>query len=153
MKKWFLFVLFWLALLPAFGASVTLAWDASPSPEVIGYKIYVGPSTRVYTNIVTLSNVLTCTISNLNKGGTYFFTATAYDASGLESDYSNEVSYTVPPIFPGPSSLRPVVAFEERFNRQRTGFFHKLVAVALPGKKVKHVPAVAAAHVFVRNRA
>lgn len=146
-------VLLWLAILPAFGASVTLAWDASPSPEVTGYKIYVGPSSRVYTNIVTLSNVLTCTISNLNKGNTYFFTATAYDASGLESDYSNEVSYTVPPIFPGPSDLRPVVAVEKRFNRQRTGFFHKLVAVILPGKKVKDVPAVATAHVLVRNRA
>ena len=34
--------------------------------------------------------------SNLASGATYFFAVTAYDTNGLESDYSSEVSYTVP---------------------------------------------------------
>lgn len=144
-----------LTLLVANAASsVTLAWDASPSPEVTGYKIYYGPSSRNYTNVINVGNVLMATVTNLSTGATYFFAATAYDGGGLESDFSNEVSYTVPQPRPGgPSYLRPVVAFEERFHRKRSGLFAKVVAVFIRHKQVEHIPAVAAAHVLVGQRA
>jgi hypothetical protein len=35
-----------------------------------------------------------CTVSGLNNGETYFFAITAYNEFG-ESDYSEEISYTV----------------------------------------------------------
>jgi hypothetical protein len=36
------------------------------------------------------------------EGATYYFAATAFNTAGLESDYSNEISYTVPiAAFPG----------------------------------------------------
>lgn len=75
--------------------SVTLAWDASPSPSVTGYYIYYGPGSRSYTNKV-YSGCCSCVVSNLTGGVTYYFAATASDTNGLESDYSNEVSYRVP---------------------------------------------------------
>jgi len=75
--------------------SVTLAWDPSPSPEAVGYNIYYGPSSRTYTNHVDAGNATTVTVSNLLNGATYFFAATAYDLAGLESDYSNEVQWTM----------------------------------------------------------
>ena len=84
-------------------ASVTLA---SPSPEVTGYRIYYGVASRSYTNTVTVGNQFTCTVSNLLPGVTYYFAATAYDGSGLESDFSNEVSYLVPStLIKGPPTL------------------------------------------------
>src|SRR5262249_1759364 len=36
------------------------------------------------------------TISGLAPGATYFFAATAYDSLGVESPFSNEISYLVP---------------------------------------------------------
>ena len=82
-------------------ANVVLAWDTPASSGVVGYKIYWGAESRCYTNLVTTTN-LTATITNLQRGITYYFAATACTASGLESEFSNEVSYTPParPIAP-----------------------------------------------------
>jgi hypothetical protein len=74
---------------------VTLAWDRSPDASVVGYKIYFGPAPSSYTNSVTVGNVTNTVISNLVATVTYFFAATAYDGSELESAFSNEVQYTV----------------------------------------------------------
>lgn len=88
----------WLAR-AALGASVSLAWDASPGTNVIAhYNVYWGRATRTYTNAVNVGTNLTATITNLIAGPTYHFAATATDASGLESDYSDEVTWTwLPP--------------------------------------------------------
>jgi len=85
---------------------VGLMWDPSPSPEVTGYKLYYGVQSRVYTNSVTLSNVITGEICGLVGGTEYFITATAFDAQGYESDYCNEVRY-IPPWkkLPNPTDL------------------------------------------------
>jgi len=76
--------------------SITLTWDPSPDADVIGYNIYFGTQSGNYTNKVSAGNSTTVTISNLVEGVTYYFAATAYNTSGLESDPSNEISYTVP---------------------------------------------------------
>ncbi len=77
-------------------SSVTLAWDASPDSSIAGYRLYEGVASRTYTNVIDLGNTTMATVSNLTAGVTYFFAVTAYDTNGLESDYSGEVSYTVP---------------------------------------------------------
>ena len=84
-------------------ARVVLAWDASPSAEVVGYNVYWGSAPRFYTNLVATTN-LTATITNLHRGSTYYFAATAFTSAGLESDFSNEVSYT-----PAARPLSPVL--------------------------------------------
>ena len=76
--------------------SVTLAWDRSPDADVTGYRLYYGVASGAYTNVTDVGNVDTATLGGLKAGVTYYFAATAYDGSGLESDFSNEVSYTVP---------------------------------------------------------
>lgn len=76
--------------------SVTLTWNPSPISNVAGYKIYYGGASRVYTNTVTLGNITNVTISGLNEGATYYFGATTVDASGKESDFSNEATYVIP---------------------------------------------------------
>lgn len=77
-------------------AEVRLAWDPSPSPGVIGYRLYWGTQTRLYTSNLDAGLVTTATVSGLVAGTTYYFAATAYAPGGLESDFSNEVQYTVP---------------------------------------------------------
>jgi hypothetical protein len=77
-------------------SAVTLAWDPSPGGAAAGYRLYDGPASRTYTNIIDVGNATTGTVSNLVAGVTYFFAVTAYDRNGLESDFSSEVSFTVP---------------------------------------------------------
>jgi hypothetical protein len=71
-----------------------LGWDPSES-SVIGYKMYYGKTEGDYDYSVDVGNFTSCTISGLEEGATYYFAVTAYNDIG-ESDYSNEISYTVP---------------------------------------------------------
>ncbi len=72
---------------------VTLEWDASTGTNVAGYKVHYGTADGVYDQTVDAGNVLTCTVTGLETGRTYYFVATAYDSTGLESGYSNQVVF------------------------------------------------------------
>lgn len=82
------------------GNFVTLAWDRSPDSSVAGYRIYYGAASGNYTNSIVVGNVTTNAVQGLTSGVTYFFAVTAYDASGLESSFSNETSNTAPTGLP-----------------------------------------------------
>jgi hypothetical protein len=78
--------------------SVTLAWNPSISTNVAGYKIYYGLACGVYCNTISVagSTATNATVTGLVEGTTYYFAATAVDALGIESQFSNETSYSVP---------------------------------------------------------
>jgi hypothetical protein len=78
----------------AMATDVSLAWDASASADVTGYKIYVGTASGTYDAPTTIGNLTSYTVTGLSSG-TYYFSVTAYDASGNESGFSNEVSKTI----------------------------------------------------------
>jgi hypothetical protein len=75
---------------------VVLAWDPSVSTNVAGYRVYYGVGSKSYTNYVSVGPATNATLSGLAWGTTYYFAATAYDANGIESDYSSETNYTTP---------------------------------------------------------
>jgi hypothetical protein len=81
--------------IPAFGQTygLTLAWDPSSSPDVTGYRVYYGTASGVYTASVPVGASASVTLPGLSSGVTYFFAVTAISAGGLESDFSNEISY------------------------------------------------------------
>lgn len=85
-----------LAASTAYGNSVSLAWDPTTDPTVVGYNVYSGVTSRAYTNVTPAGLATSLTLSNLAPGATYYFAATTFTATGLESDYSVEASYTVP---------------------------------------------------------
>ena len=66
----------------------TFAFVASPDASVTGYKLYYGPTSRNYTNSVDLGTNLTATIEH--DGYPIIAAATAYNAAGDESVFSNE---------------------------------------------------------------
>ncbi|HET6489254.1 MAG TPA: fibronectin type III domain-containing protein [Syntrophales bacterium] len=80
----------------AHAGEVTVAWDPNPEPDVAGYKIYYGTSPGSYSSFVNAGNITSIVISGLAAGATYYFAAVAYDGSGNESGFSNEIAYAVP---------------------------------------------------------
>jgi hypothetical protein len=72
-----------------------LNWNPSPSSNVIGYDVYYGATSGIYSYKVSVTGT-SVTLSNMVPGQTYYIAATAYDAAGNESPFSSEISYTVP---------------------------------------------------------
>ena len=75
---------------------VTLLWDPNIETDLAGYRLYYGNESGVYPYVIDVGNTETCTVTRLQQGQTYYFTATAYNTAQLESSYSSEVVYTVP---------------------------------------------------------
>lgn len=111
MKKLSILLLAFGALMITLAAdnpSIRLIWDPSPSEPLAGYRLYKGPSSRNYTNSESLpfgrlmTNYPPVTnysqvppyprIEHIDTNATIWFSLTAYDTNGLESDFSNEVS-------------------------------------------------------------
>jgi hypothetical protein len=76
--------------------SVSLAWNANADPSVVGYNVHYGTSSNSLTTTQNVkgSATTTATVSGLTTGKTYYFAVTAYNAAGINSRYSNQVSYT-----------------------------------------------------------
>jgi len=85
-----------LSGIPGRAAEITLAWDPNAEPDLSGYKVYSGTSSRNYSGTVDVGNWTRCVMGGLEPGRTYYFAAKAYNAAGSESDYSTEVVYSVP---------------------------------------------------------
>jgi hypothetical protein len=75
-----------------------LAWDASPSPTVVGYHAYRaeqdgGPYARLNAALIP---GLTYDDETVEKGLTYYYVVRALDANGRLSVYSNQATAVVP---------------------------------------------------------
>jgi hypothetical protein len=76
---------------------ILLRWTV-PSSDVNGYRVYAGTASRVYEtprdvrklSNATLNGVVHYVYGGLETGVSYYFAVTAYNASPMESDYSNE---------------------------------------------------------------
>jgi hypothetical protein len=72
--------------------SVLLTWDASTSPDVVGYAVYrattpFGPYAQLNTDLVTDVEYQD---SSVQAGQTYYYVVTASDSSDNSSDFSDE---------------------------------------------------------------
>ena len=80
--------------------SITFSWepptqnsDGSPITNLAGYKIHYGTSSSDYTQTVAVDNAgLTRFVVDNLPSGTYYFAITAYNAQGLESPLSGEIT-------------------------------------------------------------
>jgi fibronectin type 3 domain-containing protein len=80
--------------------SATLSWDVGSDPRIAGYRVYYGTGSRDYAQAkgagLNAGSCSTYVVTGLDRGLTYYFAVTAYDASGNESDFSNEARKTIP---------------------------------------------------------
>ncbi len=91
------------------GESVTLAWDPNFEPDIAGYIVRYGTSSRNYTDTIDPGNVTSTTLTDLTPGSTYFFVVTAYNTDALESLPSNEINFTAA-LTPPPGPPQPPAA-------------------------------------------
>lgn len=89
-----LLVLFLTITPAAMASSVSLVWDPVSDPQLSGYKVLYGFSSRNYQHEVDVGDSTSLVVSALKPGTTYYFTAVAYSADGRQSDYSDEIIYT-----------------------------------------------------------
>jgi hypothetical protein len=75
--------------------SAQLSWNPSPSPDVVGYKVYIGTAPRQYTSPINVGTDTTHNVVGLLSGKTYYFAVSAYNTQ-VESAYSNEVQKSIP---------------------------------------------------------
>lgn len=80
----------------AYSAQATLSWNANTESGVTGYKIYYGQASRGYTSTVNAGAATSYTVPGLQDGRAYYFAVTAYNSSGAESEFSQEVTCTTP---------------------------------------------------------
>lgn len=85
---------FFLNTVSAFAENMDLSWDSNTESDLAGYKVYYGSSSGNYGIPIDIGNRTTYTLTGLDLG-TYYFSVTAYDTSGNESGFSNEVSKTI----------------------------------------------------------
>lgn len=76
--------------------TINLAWDYSPDSSAIGYKIYYGVQSGVYTNSILAGKVSVLAVGGLTTNINYYFAATAYDSNNVESVFSNEAVGYIP---------------------------------------------------------
>ena len=95
----------------SYAADATFSWLPNTEPDLAGYKIHYGSAAGAYDQIIDVGlpdpvdGRIRYTISDVSAGITYY-TATAYDTGGLESDYSNEVEFNPAPA--PPADLRSI---------------------------------------------
>jgi hypothetical protein len=81
-------------------ADLTLAWDAPSDGFATGYIIFYGTASHSYSRQVDVGNTTSYTLNGLWSGTTYYFAVHAYDATGVASEASNEISATIAPSVP-----------------------------------------------------
>ncbi len=94
MKKVLLAVLFLiLCSILARAELVDLEWEANTEPNLAGYKIHKGLSSGNYDSVIDVGNVTTYTLSGLEVGTKYYLAATAYDTTGKDGPFSQEITF------------------------------------------------------------
>jgi hypothetical protein len=84
---------------------------------VFGYRIHFGPQGGTPTTTQDAGNATNLVVTGLQEGASYSFYASAYNSSGLESDFSAPVNYTVPSV-----ANELVVTWEQSFSPQAVSY-------------------------------
>ena len=101
-NRLYIFIIPCLIILSAaasFAGDVILSWsppvindDGTDLTDLAGYMIYYGTTSGSYIYYADIGNEISYQIKDLEEGLTYYFAVAAYDTSGNESAYSNEVA-------------------------------------------------------------
>ncbi len=86
-----------LLSISGYADDVNASWDPNSESDLAGYRIYYGTQSGSYNTNVDAGNAASVEIKGLQTNTTYYFAVTAYDVTGNESPFSQEVSLFIPP--------------------------------------------------------
>src|SRR5690348_11577824 len=95
-----------ITAIPASAEVLTLAWDANTEPQVVGYIVYIGPSSGAYNQRLDVGRVTQYALV-ASPGTAYCFAVSAYASGPEEGSLSAEVCTTVSG---GTSNTAPTLA-------------------------------------------
>lgn len=98
--------------------SITLGWNAASDVTVRGYAIYFGRTNQTVNTRLDAGTNLSCSISGMVVGVTYRIYAVSYDALGIESLPSNQLTYT--PTIPAVTNAPPRLQIARQANGSMT---------------------------------
>src|SRR6476659_6728319 len=87
---------------PVDAGKVSLLWNKSSDPGVSGYRVRVVQTATGTATYVDVGSTNATVIDSLLEGQSYKIAVMAYTGTGLESDPSAIVNYSVP-AFSGPT--------------------------------------------------
>ncbi len=94
--------------------TLTVHWDPSPDPDATGYYLYIGTTPGTYTYRLDVGGATSYVFTSAVAGTAYYFSASSYNASGVEGYPTSEVTgfSNAPPVLtnPGTQSSAPGVA-------------------------------------------
>jgi hypothetical protein len=93
--------------------SAVVSWGVNTETDLAGYKVYWGMASGNYANVSDVGLNTSKQIDSLADGTTHFFAVKAYDTSANESEFSTEVSLTLPP----PQTSGPAVTLNDTSGR------------------------------------
>ena len=79
----------------SYAAGVKLRWQPNNEPDLAGYRVCYGLESGKYENKIDVGNVTEYQLSGLLQATTYYFALTAYDKTGNESPFSDEISFVL----------------------------------------------------------
>ena len=84
-----------------------ISWDANPETDIVAYWVHYGTASGIYSHTADVGIATTYTMDDPADGQTYYVAITARNEADLESDYSNEVSFTASEPDPGDDPSDP----------------------------------------------
>jgi hypothetical protein len=100
---------------PCTAYDVLLRWTVPPESDIAGYRVYAGSASRTFGPPLdvgllpnaTLNGLVYHLYPNLQLGTSHYVAVTAYNAAGLESDYSNELVFNFVAVTPPAADTGP----------------------------------------------
>jgi len=77
-------------------ATVEVSYNPNSESNMAGYRIYYGTTSRIYDHVIDVGLTTSYDVMGLQEGTTYYLAVTAYNTGNSESDYSPEVTVTIP---------------------------------------------------------
>lgn len=113
-----------LLAIPLFAASIKVTWNPNTEDDLAGYKIYYGTASGVYGDPIDVGNVTNGIIPDVADKTVYYVAVTAYDTSGNESGFSQEVSVDIPDVTAPAAPTNIILEIIQRVLSWIKSWFH-----------------------------
>ncbi len=108
-------------------SSPTLIWNSNPESDIAGYIVHLGTVSGNYSVVQDVGNVTSYAFTGLSSTTVYYCAVKAYNASGLVSGFSSEISFSPQPAI---DVFNPTLTWNSNPESDITGYLVHLGTVS-----------------------